>query len=555
MHEVRALLWKDWRVALNVRRLLAEQSRFKLVFILLFATGLLGGLGWLFFRSFQFLEALGGMGLVLIHRIFYLFFFSLGGLLLLSSVLTSYVTLFRSDETGYLLLRPIPIGALTLYKTGQAAVLTSWAFFFMIVPFVGAFAWHARLPPAFFIGLLIFSPVFVLFFSSAGTLISLAGLRYWPRGPVARRIGVGLLGLAVAAGVAAIWATRPAAGGLFSLERLIPGLKWSAHPLWPSRWMAEGCMALARGEWSRALGLWCVLLSNLLLVGLFIESAGRRWFLANWQRVHYSPLTTRRRGLLLAALAARLRRAPPDIRAMVVKDARLFLRDPAQWSQALFFFGLLGLYFFNLRTFRYHQLPDLWRNLISFMNVFSVSAVMASLGARFVYPQLSLEGQSFWILGMAPTTMGRVLAAKFLHAFVGLELVSLSLMGISAQMLSLPIPLRGAAFLVAASMALVVAALSTGLGAVFMDLKQRNLSAIVSGFGGTLNLVANLAYMLLAIVPLGLIFHRHLLSGAAAAIVPRGFGLAAGWVAGSALALSAAALLAGRRSLNRREFG
>jgi len=42
-----------------------------------------------------------------------------------------------------------------------------------------------------------------------------------------------------------------------------------------------------------------------------------------------------------------------------------------------------------------------------------LSAVMCSVGARFVYPQLSLEGHGFWIVGMSPVTMGRVLFSKF----------------------------------------------------------------------------------------------------------------------------------------------
>ena len=57
------------------------------------------------------------------------------------------------------------------------------------------------------------------------------------------------------------------------------------------------------------------------------------------------------------------------------------------------------------------------------------------------------------------------------------------------------------------SVSIAVCGLSTGLGAIFIDLKQRNPAAIVSGFGGTLNLILTLCFMIVSIVPTGLILH------------------------------------------------
>ena len=44
---------------------------------------------------------------------------------------------------------------------------------------------------------------------------------------------------------------------------------------------------------------------------------------------------------------------PTPMRLMIVKDLRLFRRDPMQWSQFLIFLGLLALYFLNIRRFTY----------------------------------------------------------------------------------------------------------------------------------------------------------------------------------------------------------
>ncbi|HOW97555.1 MAG TPA: hypothetical protein P5567_12325 [Kiritimatiellia bacterium] len=555
MRELALLLGKDWRVARHRRRLWSEQSRFKIVFVILFAVGLLGGLWALFLHGFRFLESLGGIGLMLVYRLFYLFFFGLGLMLLLSSVVTTYTTFFRSEETGYLLLKPVPPGTLTLYKAIQSAFYTSWAFFFMIVPFIGAFAMHERLPLRFLAWLVLYSIPFVLLYSLLGTLACLLAL------PVFRRFRAARWAVPVAAALAAgawLLKTWPLPGDSSlspTLTRLVPAMQWASHPLWPSWWMAEGGLALARGKWTDVAMLWGVLASNVLLAGLLVEAAGRRFLLPDWQGAHFAAGHRRRRGVLLPSLDRWLGFLPRDIRTLMIKDARLFLRDPAQWSQALLFFGLLALYFLNLRTLHYHVLPAAWRNLIAFLNIFSVCSIMASLGSRFVYPQLSLEGHSFWILGLAPTTMGRVLAAKFMASVFGLGAVSLLLMTLSTWMLSVPAAVRVIALLVALAMTLVVSALSTGLGAVFIDLKQRNPSAIVSGFGGTLNLVLNLGFMLAGILPLGLVFHLRAQPGTDPGGWTAALAAALAWLLLLAGLLAAGALYAGWNSLRRREFG
>jgi ABC-2 type transport system permease protein len=113
---------------------------------------------------------------------------------------------------------------------------------------------------------------------------------------------------------------------------------------------------------------------------------------------------------------------------------------------------------------------------------------------------------------------------------------------------------RLAALALSAAVTLAVCALSTGLGAIFLDLKQRNPAAIVSGFGGTLNLVISLGFMLAAILPFGLVFHWKL----GGAFTPAGFRLALAAVSAWLVALTALAtvlpLWLAARSLERREF-
>jgi len=330
-------------------------------------------------------------------------------------------------------------------------------------------------------------------------------------------------------------------------------MKIASHPLSPSWWIAEGIMASARGLWLRACLFAGVLVSNVFLAGLAAERIGDAWLYHAWQKVLASKRRTRRR----QALSWPGKQAwfpASDTGAIVLKDLRSLLRDPVQWTQGLLFFGLLGLYFFNLRNLQYHLLDPVWRNLIAFLNIFSLSAIMCSFCSRFVYPQLSLEGQGFWILGLSPISMGRVLMIKFGIALAGMLVISISLTKLSMAMLGVEGGVRLTAILTACAMSLALCGLATGLGAVFLDLKQSNPAAIISGFGGTLNLALSLLFMCLAILPFGALYHAYYSGHIAMPALRRGLLTASAWLLLITAATTILPLAAGRKSLMVRDY-
>ena len=111
----------------------------------------------------------------------------------------------------------------------------------------------------------------------------------------------------------------------------------------------------------------------------------------------------------------------------MVKDLRLFRRDPVQWSQLLIFTGLLSLYFVNIRRFHYDVYYVGWVNLVSFLNVSVVGLLLSTFTTRFIFPMVSLEGRRFWILGLLPIDRDAILWGKFQFA-VGASIVPSSLL-------------------------------------------------------------------------------------------------------------------------------
>ena len=179
------------------------------------------------------------------------------------------------------------------------------------------------------------------------------------------------------------------------------------------------------------------------------------------------------------------------MRALVLKDTRVFWRDPAQWTQVMIFFGLLTIYVLNLRNVAYDLQSKFWSTMISYLNLTACALTLSTLTTRFVFPQFSLEGRRLWILGLAPLGLGGCSCKNSGPRASPRRLVTVGLMIASSVILKLEwtkiVYFAGAIALMSGALC----GLAVGLGALFPNFKEENPSKIVSGFGGTLCLVAS----------------------------------------------------------------
>jgi len=240
---------------------------------------------------------------------------------------------------------------------------------------------------------------------------------------------------------------------------------------------------------------------------LFYEAASavqsRGSVLANWNWVRLR--RKRREGKesmpgLAERVAGWLFWLQPEVRALIVKDTRMFWRDTTQWAQSFMLFGLLGVYIFNLRHFSSQLSNPFWVHLVSYLNLGACSLNLATLTTRFVYPQFSLEGKRLWVVGMAPMGLVKVVETKFWLATVTSLAVTIGLISLSCYMLQMSL-VRTMFFAVAvAIMTFTLTGLAVGLGALYPNFKEDNPSKIVSGFGGTFCLVLSFIYILGSVI-------------------------------------------------------
>jgi ABC-2 type transport system permease protein len=267
----------------------------------------------------------------------------------------------------------------------------------------------------------------------------------------------------------------------------------------PSAWVARGLQAAGRGDLANTGYYLALVWSNGLFLYLIATATAVRLYRRGFNRLTTGgDLRRKHGGAWLDHLIARLLLfIHPGTRLLIVKDFRTFRRDPQQWGQVLLFTGLLVLYFTNIRRmFVRDTIEWVYKNGISALNLCAIALLLCTYTGRFVYPLLSLEGRKFWVLGLLPLKREQLLWGKFGFSAAGGMLLAGSLMVLSDLMLEMPIDAMLLHLLTVAVLTAGLSGLSVGLGACMPNFRESDPSKIAVGFGGTLNLVCGLGFLL-----------------------------------------------------------
>ncbi|MFO7897956.1 MAG: hypothetical protein R6V58_02725 [Planctomycetota bacterium] len=489
------------RIVWNVLRTVRDHSRLKLVSIVV-----LGGVIWVGLYLFAYYGFHWVVRLLeessITDLLVSLLFFILMAMLVFSNAVIAYTALFRSKEARFLRSCPVRPWTVFLYKFVESLAFSSWAFVLLGLPIMLAYGMHKLAPWYYYPAMFVFFFSFVLIPASVGSLLAMVLstlLRPWLR----RLLIVAAITLAIGALVAGPYIagmTRDEEN-VFKAGALLRRIHFSHSAYWPSAWVSRGLAICAgspgSGTATDALYYFGLLVSNSLFLCLVAAGFATWTYDRAWNRAQSASSRTR---------AHRFRFPWPRRRPggplwhLLGKDVRTFLRDPVQWTQCGVLFGLLGLYILNLRNMRYPSDLPKWRNLTTFLNLGSICLVLATLTTRFVFPMFSLEGRRFWIVGLMPVKRVSVLWSKFLFAFLASLVITEALMITSDLILAEPLWLTLLHVVTVAMISLGLSGMAVGLSTLYPNLSETSPAKIVSGFGGTLNLILSLIYVFAVVI-------------------------------------------------------
>lgn len=517
--EARAFGHMRRRILTTLLRQMFSHSRFRVTLVVVLTSLLWGGMFWMFANGFTFLQSAitnQETYALAMGRMFGVFFLALMVMLLFSSAIILYGSLFRSRDAAFLLTSPARTGRVFLHKFQEAIVLSSWGFVLLGSPILLAYGVVAGAPWYFYVLLLPFLVAFLYIPVAIGAILCLWVVRYIPD-----RILTVLIACAavlVAWGVWMAWGvlTGPRSNLLTPswFQEIVGRMRVSDVRLLPSWWLSTGLLDMVAVErnWSESLLFLALLISNALFF--------RQWALLTAERLYrpaFSSLcgkTRRRRRprfMLFDRFLSRLMRPfPTTARLMTIKDLRLFRRDAMQWSQLLIFVSFLLFYFINIRPFTYDISSAGWVNMISFLNLAVVGLTLSTFTTRFVFPMISLEGRRFWILGQLGIRRETILWDKFLFAAIGTVLPCSGLVLLSDVMLRVSMLVVVTHQLTCLVLCLGLAGIAVGFGAWLPNLRAESPSQIAAGFGGTLTLVTSTLFILIMVLLTALPMHFYL---------------------------------------------
>jgi ABC-2 type transport system permease protein len=514
MSQARVFRNLRWQQARNSLRVLVEQGRIRLITMLgtsLFVAGFVFALAWFGFTELH-RENILVTGLI-VGGLFDLLFFTLGAMLLVSTGVILYASLFTSPEARFLLTTPATADNIFAAKFHAAIAFSSWGFLVLGFPVLIAYGLVAAVPFYFYLLLPVFLIGYVILPGAVSSIVCLVLMRYLPR----NRKAVLNAFAAVMVTALAIWSikTMLAAKATLTtanrdaLSGFVNRFAVARDPAMPSHWMTAGLMAMAKGRLTDALTPLGLIASNGLLAYLMAAFTAKRLYRPAFDRTAgHGRRGHRVRGSLLdRVMEWSVGYLDRPTQVLVVKDFRTFRRDPSQWALLVIFGMMIVLGAGNFRSFVTSDLETIDQYIIGIVNLGGTAVLLCAGLSRFIFPLISLEGRKFWILGLMPLKRRQILVGKFAFAATGALAIAMIIVIVGESLLGLPL---GIVILHAATIALIalgLAGLNVGLGAYMPNFRETDPSKIVVGFSGTVNMVVGLGYIVLMLALMAVPVH------------------------------------------------
>lgn len=459
----------------------------------------------------QMRQSWGLIGVVANRSLIVQFFVVLAVMLTFSNAILTFTSLYGRDEAGHLLSMPVRARHVVAVKWLEGIFLSSWSFFLLGVPLMFAIAATSEVGWQYYPLFLAHFVAFVIMPACVGLLAGWAVAMYAPRRGANLIVGVIVIGVLLLILAMLQLGGREMSSDLL-LQRLFEYTSIFQQPYLPSTWTAKGITSAMSDNIGASLFYLVVVLGNALFLSwVTVNVLGGSWPRAFSRAQLGRYRATIRNGWFTTALTKALFWYLPErFRHVVRKDLRGFARDPKQWSQMLIMLGLLVIYVLNLKRLPVDVGSSVTKAMVTFLNLATVSLILATFTSRFVYPLLSLESQQLWLLELLPVGRASQLVVKFLFALTITALSGCGVMALGVRMLELPFAWSAVNLLICFGICLGLSGLSVGIGARFPVLGSRNPARIAAGFGGTINLVLSVVFVCGCLAAAGFLSVREL---------------------------------------------
>ncbi|HUC41180.1 MAG TPA: hypothetical protein VMR92_10120 [Gemmatimonadales bacterium] len=494
------VLQPKWRTALQrLREERASGGTGKLVVLALVGGAFWAGVFGVLYRILKSLRAVEELGPLIPGKILGLILLSFVSILVLSNVITALSSFFLAKDLDLLVSAPVDWLRLYLAKLGETLLHSSWMVALMAVPILTAYGvvYKGGLLFAFY-AILAIVPMLILP-AVLGCAVTLVLVNIFP----ARRTRdlLSIIALGAAGGVILLFRmirpeqlARPE--GFRNLLDFVILLRGPTSPFLPSEWASQAIMGYLRREFDPLplLLLWTTAAAFVTL-GAVLH---RALYAQGFTKAQEGAERFIRGGLWRWTVGALLGWLPVAKREFVLKDIKLFFRDPTQWSQLILLAVLVVVYLFNIQALPLHRgepVGFFYVNLVSFLNLGLAGFVLASIAARFIFPAVSLEGRQMWLLRSSPLDLRALLWSKYWVGTLPLLILGLILTGFTNALLEVTPFMMIMSLATMAGLTLAISAMALTFGTLYPQFETENAAQIPTSFGGLVFMMATIALL------------------------------------------------------------
>jgi ABC-2 type transport system permease protein len=432
-------------------------------------------------------------------------FLLLLGMMLLSAVAYAVGTLFLAEDADLLSASPIRPWAFFSGKFLYIFTLSAWMPLVFLLPVILAFGRAYQAPFSYYL----LAPLYLLPYFAVPIAAAIVLATITTALIPANRTKELLAGVIVLVAIGlyfvvellrASWASSENPADFLRVVTILalPQVRWL-----PSHWLGICFQELIAPSGREVTPYLCLLLSSALSIVslafvlvkslyLFARSKARNnragYKLSLWRNGKLSWLAAKRFNLAQASLHK--------------KEFTLCRRDITQTVQIFMLIGISVLYLSNLRLFVMleaipENLRSWWQHFFFLSNFMLCAFIVTAICTRFVYPSISLEGRSFWVLQAAPFPLEKFVQTKFKIWYLPIAIIGVIIFGCSAIAVGAHPSVVCLSMLFASLLSYSVAGLAVGCGAKFANFTWEHASQLAAGFGSVM-------FMLLATFMIGL---------------------------------------------------
>ncbi len=458
---------------------------------------------WLFLKFFTFLGLQDYFAAAITVYALNLSFAVIFILSLISFAISAFNYIYQGEELDFLFTTPVCPLRIFIYRFILASIVSSWPIFVIGIPMIIALGVSASAGFLYYLMAVIFLVPFIVTASCLGSLLSLGLVKISKKVRPAYTIIFSLI-LIIGGIWLLIYSVVPAdLEGFFNAGDLLQAQAntnkvWDLFMYWPSSLWIILYAGLLNGD--------AFIILNYMFGILFSVSALLLFTFAVFKGFYFKVWAGLKDNTFLANPAEKVKKKGGRIfprfffgksGALLEKDIIFFVRNFGDISKFLFLIILLVFYIFIIKIMsRVEGLSasTLYVSILTF-NVAVIGYFITTIALRFVFPLVSLEGKSAWVVWSLPIDLSKIFWSKFILWSVFLSAVIELLLLAVAYFFQFGPVLTFILSVIVVCMAVSITAIALGLGTIFPNFRDSNPESLSTSGAGLFATFLSLIYL------------------------------------------------------------